>query len=41
MKDGMKIEVRHVKKKQLSEYLPAHMLKKDKKVSHAESFQLD
>ncbi|KAI5705570.1 poly(A) polymerase type 3 [Diaphorina citri] len=31
MKDGMKIEVRHVKKKQLSEYLPAHMLKKDKK----------
>ena len=33
LKPGMSIEVRHVKKKDLSQYVPAHLIKKDKKVS--------
>ncbi|CAH1388685.1 unnamed protein product [Nezara viridula] len=32
IKDSMKIEARHVKRKQLSAYLPAHVLKREKKV---------
>nr|XP_024215735.1 poly(A) polymerase type 3-like isoform X2 [Halyomorpha halys] len=32
IKDSMKIEARHVKRKQLSAYLPAHILKREKKV---------
>lgn len=33
LKDGMKIEATHVKKKQLHHYLPAEILQKKKKVS--------
>lgn len=43
VKDTMKIEARYVKRKQLSEYLPAYMLKKEKKVCRINdliSFQL-
>ncbi|XP_066907520.1 poly(A) polymerase type 3 [Halyomorpha halys] len=35
IKDSMKIEARHVKRKQLSAYLPAHILKREKKVAAA------
>jgi poly(A) polymerase len=33
LKEGMKIEATHVKKKQLHHYLPAEILQKKKKVS--------
>ncbi|XP_075212061.1 poly(A) polymerase hiiragi isoform X2 [Lycorma delicatula] len=33
LKEGMKIEARHVRRKQLSSYLPAHLLKRERKVS--------
>uniref|UniRef100_A0A8D8RXI1 Poly(A) polymerase n=1 Tax=Cacopsylla melanoneura TaxID=428564 RepID=A0A8D8RXI1_9HEMI len=32
LKDGMNIEARYVKRKQLNQYLPAHILKKEKKL---------
>lgn len=33
IKEGMKIEARHVRRKQLSAYLPPHLLKRERKVS--------
>uniref|UniRef100_A0A1B6CNZ7 Poly(A) polymerase n=1 Tax=Clastoptera arizonana TaxID=38151 RepID=A0A1B6CNZ7_9HEMI len=33
VKEGMKIEARHVKRKQLAQYLPANLIKRERKVS--------
>ncbi|RZF41038.1 hypothetical protein LSTR_LSTR002670 [Laodelphax striatellus] len=33
LKDGMKIEARHVRRKQLSAYVPSHLLRRERKVS--------
>lgn len=35
LKDGMKIEATHVKKKQLHQYLPAELVQKKKRVSYS------
>ena len=35
LKDGMKIEAMHVKKKQLHQYLPPELVQKKKRVSFA------
>lgn len=37
LKEGMKIEATHVKKKQLHHYLPAEILQKKKKVSSSQT----
>ncbi|CAH0392913.1 unnamed protein product [Bemisia tabaci] len=36
LKDGMRMEAKHVKKKNLSEHLPQYLLKKDKKINSTE-----
>lgn len=37
LKEGMKLEARHVKRKQLSQYLPPALLKKERKISTSSS----